>query len=167
MRRPTTRAPRRLPSRALPLLVLLALVASPPLAARAQDARPATAADARAVLRLEDQWTASVVRRDAAAFQRLLAPGFVYTENDRLMTREELVREIVGGSDTVTAARNEGMQAHRFASTIVVTGWLLMSGRGAAGPFDRRYRYTDTWARIGGRWRIVAAQDYLVPEVGK
>ena len=166
MRRPTTRAQRRLRACARSLLLAGLVAAVTPLGARAQNAAPPSA-DARAVLRLEDQWTAALVRRDGAAFRSLLAPGFVYTENDRLMTRDELLREIVGGSDTVTAARNEGMEAHRFGSTIVVTGWLVTSGRGAAGPFDRRYRYTDTWARVGGRWRVVAAHDYLAPEGGK
>jgi hypothetical protein len=42
-----------------------------------------------------------------------------------------------------------------------------MRGRGPDGAFDRRYRFTDTWVRNGGRWRIVAAQDYLVPGTGK
>jgi ketosteroid isomerase-like protein len=117
----------------------------------------------RTLRRLEDEWASAVVRRDRAAFERLLAPGFVYTENDRLMTRAELIREIVSGSDTVTTARNEGMQVHRFGpTTAVVTGWLILQGRGAGGAFDRRFRYTDTWVRQGGAWRVAAAQDYLV-----
>ena len=69
---------------------------------------------------------------------------------------------------TVTDARNEGMEVHRFgSSTAIVTGWLVMRGRGPGGPFDRRYRFTDSWVRTGGRWRIVAAQDYLAPEGGR
>ena len=128
----------------------------------------ASSADARAILRLEDQWAAAVVKRDGATFQRLLAPGFVYTENDRLMTRDDVIRSVTSGSDTVTDARNEGMEVHRFGpSTAIVTGWLVMRGRGAGGPFDRRYRFTDSWVRTGGRWRIVAAQDYLAPEGGR
>jgi ketosteroid isomerase-like protein len=55
------------------------------------------------------------------------------------------------------------MRVHTFGSTAAVTGWLVVRGRGAQGPFERRYRFTDTWALLRGRWRIVAAQDYLVP----
>ena len=81
-----------------------------------------------------------------------------------MMTRAELIREIVSGSDTVTTARNEGMQVHRFGpTTAVVTGWLILQGRGAGGAFDRRFRYTDTWVRQGGPWRVAAAQDFLAP----
>ena len=32
-----------------------------------------------------------------------------------------------------------------------------------SGAFERRYRFTDTWVKRGGRWQIVAAQDYVAP----
>ena len=117
----------------------------------------------RTLLQLEDAWAAAVVRRDSATFERLLADGFVYTENDRLETRAEVLHDVVAGSDTVTAAHNEDMQVHCFGTTAVVTGWLVLEGHGAGATFLRRYRFTDTWVRQGGRWRIVAAEDYLAP----
>ena len=119
-------------------------------------------ADARALLQLEDDWARALIRRDATVFRRLLADGFIYTEDDRTVGRDDLLRDIVAGPDTVEAAHNEEMRVHRFRSTAVVTGWLVVRGRGASGPFDRRYRFTDTWLRRRGRWQIVAAHDYLV-----
>src|SRR5215471_14724856 len=64
------------------------------------------------LIRLENQWAAGLVKRDRALFDKLLSPKFVYTENDRLMRREEVLNDIASGSDTVTAARNEGMEVH-------------------------------------------------------
>ncbi len=118
--------------------------------------------EARVLLQLEDDWALALIRRDATVFRRLLADGFIYTEDDRTEGRDDLLRDIVAGPDTVEAAHNEEMRVHRFGSTAVVTGWLIVRGRGASGPFDRRYRFTDTWLRRGGRWQIVAAHDYLV-----
>ncbi len=135
-------------------VLLATLVAS--RSPRTQDA------DARALLQLEDDWARALIRRDATVFHRLLADGFIYTEDDRTVGRDDLLRDIVAGPDTVEAAHNEDMRVHRFGSTAVVTGWLIVCGRGAGGPFDRRYRFTDTWVRRGGRWQIVAAHDYLV-----
>ena len=66
--------------------------------------------DERAVLDLEEAWAKGVVKRDAATFKRLLAPGFVYTEDDRVQTGDQLTRDIVSGTDTVTEARNEQMR---------------------------------------------------------
>jgi ketosteroid isomerase-like protein len=79
------------------------------------------------------------------------------------MGKEELIRGVTG-TDTVTWARNDGMKVHLYGSTGVVTGILAMKGRGASGPFDKRYRFTDTWKLIDGRWQIIAAQDYLIPK---
>jgi ketosteroid isomerase-like protein len=117
----------------------------------------------RSLLQLEDDWAKAVVRRDGAVFRKMLAANFVYTEDARTMDRETVLREITTGSDTVTAAHNEDMRIHPFGTAAVVTGWLVMSGRGPQGPFDRRYRFTDTWMKRGNQWQIVAAHDYLVP----
>ena len=120
----------------------------------------------RALLGLEDAWAAALVRRDGAMFRRLLALGFVYTENDHMADRDAVVQDVVSGPDTVEAARNEDLQVHCFGATAAVTGWLIVRGRGVGGPFEHRYRFTDTWMRRRGQWQIVAAHDYLVPEKG-
>ena len=119
--------------------------------------------DVRSLLQLEDGWASAVVRRDSATFERLLDPGFVYTENDRLQSRAKVLHDIVQSPDTVSAAHNEAMVVHCFGATAVVTGWLVLEGRGSGGTFVRRYRFTDTWMRRNGRWRIIAAEDYLAP----
>jgi hypothetical protein len=120
-------------------------------------------ADARTLLRLEDEWASALVKRDSVVFNRLLAPGFVYTENDQIMDRATVIQGVVAGPDTVTAAHNEQMQVHRYGpATAVVTGWLIVRGRNARGAFERRYRFTDTWVKRG-HWQIVAAQDYVAP----
>jgi len=120
--------------------------------------------DVRALLQLEDGWASGVVRRDTVAFGRLLDPGFVYTENDQVMSRADVLQGVAAGSDTVTAAHNEGMVVHCFGTTSVVTGWLVLEGHGGGAPFLRRYRFTDTWIKKDGGWRIVAAEDYLAPK---
>ena len=120
--------------------------------------------DVRSLLQLEDGWASPVVRRDSATFERLLDPEFVYTENDRVERRAEVLHDVIHGPDTVTAAHNEDMVVHCFGTTAVVTGWLVLEGHGGNGPFVRRYRFTDTWMKRNARWRIVAAEDYLAPK---
>lgn len=131
---------------------------------RAPTPPAAVSPDPRAALvDLENAWARALVRRDVSTFQRLLAPAFVYTENDQLMTRQQVISSITG-SDTITEAHNEDMVVHPYATNAaVVTGWLVVRGRNAAGRFLHRYRFTDTWVATNGRWQIVAAQDYLAP----
>ena len=113
-------------------------------------------------IRLEDQWTTALVKRDTRAFDRLLAPNFVYTENASVMNRGEVIKGVTG-PDKVEWARNEGMKLHDFGNVHVITGVLHLKGKGTKGAFDRRYQFTDTWQRRNGRWQIIAAQDYLMP----
>ena len=139
-------------------MTMTALLLALALVVQTQDA------DTRALLRLEDDWASALVKRDTVTFKRLLADGFVYTENDQVMDRAAVLESVSRGSDTVEAAHNEELQVHRYGSvTAVVTGWLVVQGRGASGPFNRRYRFTDTWVKRNNSWQIVAAQDYLGP----
>lgn len=114
-------------------------------------------------IQLEEEWGAALVRRDTIAFGRLLAPGFVYTENALVMDRMEVIKSVTG-PDHVEWARNEGMKVHDFGDVQVITGVLHLRGKGKDGPFDRRFQFTDTWQRRNGRWQVIAAQDYLIPK---
>ena len=125
-----------------------------------------TSAVARELLRNEDGWAAALVKRDGAYFQRMLAPGFVYTEDAKVMTRADVLRDATSSADTVTAAHNEGMVVHHAGPvTAIVTGLLVIEGRSAGARFVHRYRFTDTWVKQADEaWQIVAAQDYLIPK---
>lgn len=148
------------------LAIVLLVVAFGELSAqRDQDAAKKGVATEQQLLRNEDGWAAALVKRDGAYFRRMLAPGFVYTEDAKLMTRDDVLRDAISGTDTVTAAHNEDMVVHQAgAVTAVVTGILVVEGRSAGRRFVHRYRFTDTWVKQSdGQWQIVAAQDYLVP----
>ena len=144
-------------------LVLLAVtMGTRTLAGQPPTPAPSTSAE-RALFALEEEWTRALVARDAATFDRLLAPRFVYTENAEVLTKRQLIDAVVRGTDTVETAGNEDMKAYVYGNTAVVTGWLVTKGRGKDGPFNRRYRYTDTWAKRSGQWQVIAAHDYLEP----
>lgn len=145
----------------LPAFALALVLSSASLEAQ-QPARGSAAATERTLLRLEDDWARALVRRDTATFRRLLAPRFVYTENADVMNADDVIRGVTG-LDRIEWAGNEDMKVHLYGGTAVVTGILAMRGTGKDGLFSRRYRFTDTWLYSGGRWRVIAAQDYLMP----
>jgi ketosteroid isomerase-like protein len=131
----------------------------------AQRAAGSSSPVAQQLVRNEDGWAAALVKRDATYFQRMLGAGFVYTEDAKVMTREQVLHDMTAGSDTVTAAHNESMVVHEAGPvTAVVTGILVIEGRSSGARFVHRYRFTDTWVKQdSGQWQIVAAQDYLMP----
>jgi ketosteroid isomerase-like protein len=119
--------------------------------------------DERELLRLEEQWAQALIKRDAAFFHRTLHPDYVYSDERGVFTKEQVIAEQTASGDTVQFAGNEDMRVHLHGNLAVVTGMLIVRGRGKDGPFDHRYRYTDTWYRADGRWLMVASQDYDVP----
>ena len=141
------------------LMVCVTLVMFAPAAVQSQT----LAATKRRITELEEEWIRAVINRDARAFDRLLAPGFVYTEDDRVYTKAQLIKEVTTGTDTVVSGRNEDLVVRIYGNTAIATGWLVLAGRNPSGRFERRYRYTDTWLRTGNTWRVIAAQDYLKP----
>ena len=147
--------------RLLSLATLSLALAAAPLAA--QPAARALSTTERTLTRLENEWTRALVQRDTASFRRLLAPRFVYTEDAQVMNKDDVIRGVIG-TDRVEWAGNEDMIVHDYGATAVVTGILALRGTGTNGAFARRYRYTDTWLRMNGRWRVIAAQDYLIPQ---
>jgi len=117
----------------------------------------------KAVFGLEEEWTRALVRRDTSAFKRLTAPGFVYTEDNVMMSQRQLINAVATG-DTIVFAANEGMRLHDYTPVAVVTGVLVVSGRNKGKKYTNRYRFTDTWLYRNGKWQAIAAQDYLIPK---
>ena len=160
----TTRAARPLVTRALAIALLaMAIPISPAAAQRWRDTTDAGPQE-RALFRIEADWARAVIARDSAAMGRIVAPQWVYSDESGVMAREQGIRTFTAGTDTVAESGNEQMKAIVYGNTAVVTGILWMRGRGANGPFLNRYRYTDTWLRMNGRWRCIASQDYLMPK---
>ncbi len=127
-------------------------------------AQQANKAEEQALFKLENDWTQAVVKRDAAIMHRLTAPKWLYSDESGVMEREAGIKAFTTGSDTVREASNEKMRALIYDNAAVVIGVLVMKGRGPKGSFTNRYRYTDTWAKLDGRWQCIASQDYLMPQ---
>ena len=134
--------------------LLLAALIAVPAAAQSQE---------KSLYKLEDDFAAAVVKRDVKTIERLTAPHWVYSDESGVMERDAAIKAFTSGPDSVTAASNEKVRAIVYGKTAVVVGILHLKGRGAKGPFDNRYRFTDTWMERDGRWQIIAAQDYLLP----
>src|SRR5947207_274000 len=109
----------------------------------------------RVITQLEDQWIQVDMHRDTAGFNRLLAPGFTYTENCEVWTRDGFLHAMLTGTDTVMGGRNDDLKVHASGNTAIAIGWLTLTGRGAKGPFEQHYRFTDTWQYLDGRWQVL------------
>ena len=134
-------------------------------------AQPAVATGKKSVeatlKEMENKWEAAIVAHDASAVDALVAPDFSgISAKGKFVNKRALIGEIKRDKDTYTSARNEKLNVHVYGDTVaVVTGSAHSKGATKEGkPFDRTYRYTDTWVQRDGQWQCVASQDSILSE---
>lgn len=119
--------------------------------------------DSALIIRLENDFADAVVNRDEAKINKLISDDFIYTENENMYSRSEVIQSFLSVSDIIESAYNEELKVHLYDNTAIVTGWLYINGKSSGTGFNRKYRFTDIWFKDNGEWQIIAAQDYLMP----
>ena len=109
----------------------------------------------------EKRWEASYAAHDSSVAQSLVASDFngVYWDG-RVMGKAGVISEIKKDKDTYKSALNEKLAVHSYGPGVaVVVGTAHEKGTTKDGkPFDRTFRFTDTWVKRGGEWQCVASQ---------
>jgi ketosteroid isomerase-like protein len=109
----------------------------------------------------ENRWEASYAAHDSSVAQSLVASDFtgVYWDG-RVMSKSGVISEIKKDKDTYKSAVNEKLAVHTYGPGVaVVVGTSREKGTAKDGkPFDRTFRFTDTWMQRGGQWQCVASQ---------
>ncbi len=119
--------------------------------------------DSALILKLENDFAAAVVNRDEAVINELISDDFIYTENENMYSRSEVIQSFLSPTDIIESAYNEDLQVRIYDKTAIVTGWLYINGKSSGTDFKRKYRFTDIWYYKDRRWQLIAAQDYLLP----
>jgi len=108
----------------------------------------------------ENRWEASYAAHDSSVAQSLVASDFngVYWDG-RVMNKSAVISEIRKDRDTYKSAVNEKLAVHTYGPGVaVVVGTAHEKGTTKDGkPFDRAFRFTDTWVKRGGQWQCVAS----------
>ena len=118
--------------------------------------------DSALIVKLENDFADAVVKRDEAAINELISDDFIYTENEKMYSRSEVIQSFLSPTDIIESAYNEELQVRIYDKTAIVTGWLYINGKSSGTVFKRKYRFTDIWYFKDRRWQIIAAHDYLL-----
>jgi ketosteroid isomerase-like protein len=109
----------------------------------------------------ENRWEAAFAAKDVSVAQAVVANDFVGVYWDgKTMSKSGIVSQIKKDKDTYKSARNEKLDVHRYGPSVaVVVGTAREKGTAKDGkPFDRTFRFTDTWVERNGQWQCVASQ---------
>jgi ketosteroid isomerase-like protein len=109
----------------------------------------------------ENRWEESYAAHDSSVAQSFVASDFngVYWDG-RVMGKSGVISEIKKDKDTYKSAVNEKLTVRSYGPGVaVVVGTSHEKGTTRDGkPFDRVFRFTDTWVQRGGQWQCVASQ---------
>jgi ketosteroid isomerase-like protein len=150
----------------LRVTVLLMAVSSPALGqAKKVGTAMAGGSVEQTLLRTEDEWAQAYVKRDPAPLRRILADDYVGTSaRGTVRNKAQEITEVTASSDTAQSATNEDMKVHVYGNAAVVTGRGVETGRNKDGAYTRRFRFTDTFVKRGGRWQCVASHGSPIVE---
>ena len=128
--------------------------------------KPLVANTEQALKDLELQWNEVYKNRDKAGLERILDDQFIFTGDDGQVSNKMQYVDSVMRTIKVQSYKLDDFTVHVYGDTAVVagrwTGKYTVDGKDASGEF----RYTDTFVRRLGSWRVVASQDTRIPKGG-
>jgi ketosteroid isomerase-like protein len=138
----------------------LALAVLGPLTGCAQP-MPATSAlqdEEQRVLAVEDEYVAAEVRRDAAALRRLIDDRFVFNSSQGTTSgKEALIQSVLEMAMVGQTLRERSVLVEGDIAFIFGTTDLQFAAPGKA-PSLSSLRYTSTYVKRQGQWRMLALQ---------
>jgi ketosteroid isomerase-like protein len=139
------------------LLGIITLLASSPVQAQG----PSSAE--RELVRLENDWSTALQKRDTAFLQKLFADEFLSTDatGAAFNKAQEIANWTTEGARLDSFLLSD-LKVHVYGDTAVVTGVNTMKGTYRGQDFGGAFRFTDVFVKRGGRWQAVATQATLV-----
>ena len=137
-----------------------------PGVSRAQDPHASSGpADTKAALvAVEEQWVAALVRADTASLDRILAPTFIDGDEEGHRADKRFVLHALASGDLkMTSIQLSDMHAYRYGNAAVVNGLSAQKGAYRGKPAAPTIVFTDTFVLRGGEWHPVASQRTTVP----
>lgn len=123
--------------------------------------------DAGELLYLEHDWNDADIRGDAAWFERNFAGDYsgVSSRTGKLSGKAEEIADLKAAKRKTNWAQLSDLDARVDGKAAVVTGINHVKGTDDKGQaFDRRIRFTDTFIKRDGEWRVWASQGTLVQD---
>lgn len=110
------------------------------------------------ITKASDAYTDAMRKRDRAAFERLLADDYIFTnEEGKTRNKTEDIAMMTSGDTVIESAEVSDRKIRVLSNASAVeTGKWTVKGTNKGKVFTETGRYTTTWVWRGGRWQIAA-----------
>jgi ketosteroid isomerase-like protein len=117
------------------------------------------AGDEDDVLRAEHELALCYQNSDAACIEQGVMEDYILINSrGKISTRADDLAEAKKGDPKYEIFENHDMKARLHGDSAVVTGVTHTKGISGGQPFDAEFRFTDTFVKDHGRWRLWAGQ---------
>ena len=113
------------------------------------------------------RWEAAFKNHDAKFVESILGEGYVLTnEKGKVFNRKGAIKEFKKDTDVYEKTSSSDVVVHLITRDAAgVTGLAHETGQDQGGkPFDRTFRWTDTFVNHGGAWQAVATHVTLIAQ---
>ena len=111
------------------------------------------------LMEIEREWARAIIAADAEKIREILAPEVVLTAPDgTVLNREDDLAELVRGEFKAEVFDPREMRVKVYGSCAVVIGSTTVTGMYKGKKLHDQFRWTDTFVKRDGKWRIVASQ---------
>ena len=113
-----------------------------------------TGSDLQTLVALNDDYIRSVQMSDVKRFSEILADDFLCSQPDGSLINRAQFLEVTARPVTISNLQAHDVTVRLMSDFAIIharTTYQTADGRSASG------RYTDVWARRGGRWLAVSA----------
>ncbi len=122
-------------------------------------ALPLCAGTEEDVLKVENDWAASVVAGHFDHVASLLDDSLIYAHSTgSIESKDVYLGKLRSGAQKYTAITHEKTTVRLHGDAAVVHSIGRMTGTNAAGPFDNHLMIMHTWIKSGGKWLLAAHQ---------
>jgi len=120
--------------------------------------------EAGRVLALENAWNHAIEAKDAKALDMLMAGSMVALESDgSLQSKEQYLAGIKAPDFQPTQAITEQANVQMYGDTAIAVTVFRMKEIEKGKTVTHRERTVDTWVKIDGTWKCVAAVAVSIP----
>jgi len=123
------------------------------------------AGNGQMIIELDKKRMNAMAQKDIATLNELIADDLVYTHSSaRLDTKASLIGNMESGSTVYTSVVPSDVKAQDLGDTVVLTGSCRISVNAGGRPNSFGVRFTDVYAKKGGKWQMVTWQSTRLPE---
>jgi ketosteroid isomerase-like protein len=119
----------------------------------------------QAVMGIERELLAAILKGDASASERYLADTYVFTGPDGTVeTKAQAIADLKSGDLKLQAASLDGAKVQVYGETAIVTYSSNDKGTYKGKDISGKTRWTDVFVNQNGRWQLVASHGTMLPK---